>query len=163
MATSRIQSLRDSLRWWFGLLASVWLAAAVVVLAVGLTRTDTGLSWPVLLYAGVTVVASLFAFGAYGLDKRRAVRDGRRIPERVLQASALLGGWPGAFLAQQVFRHKTLKASFRLVFWGIVLLHAAAFGWCVWHVVQSNRSQEPVTSAACRPVPRERAAQGSCV
>ncbi|WP_153605141.1 DUF1294 domain-containing protein, partial [Pseudomonas aeruginosa] len=35
----------------------------------------------------------------------------------------LLGGWPGALVAQQVFRHKTRKLSFQLVFWGIVLLH----------------------------------------
>ncbi|MGV8663884.1 DUF1294 domain-containing protein, partial [Pseudomonas aeruginosa] len=34
-----------------------------------------------------------------------------------------LGGWPGALVAQQVFRHKTRKLSFQLVFWGIVLLH----------------------------------------
>ncbi|MDY7698634.1 DUF1294 domain-containing protein, partial [Pseudomonas aeruginosa] len=30
---------------------------------------------------------------------------------------------PGALVAQQVFRHKTRKLSFQLVFWGIVLLH----------------------------------------
>jgi uncharacterized membrane protein YsdA (DUF1294 family) len=33
-------------------------------------------------------------------------------------------GWlAGALLAQQVFRHKTRKVSFQLVFWLIVMLH----------------------------------------
>lgn len=40
---------------------------------------------------------------------------------------ALLGGWPGALLAQQVLRHKSAKAEFRQVFWVTVLLNAALF------------------------------------
>ena len=36
---------------------------------------------------------------------------------------AFLGGWPGAFLAQRQFRHKTQKVSFRIVFWITVILH----------------------------------------
>ena len=46
-----------------------------------------------------------------------------RTPEVRLHLFELLGGWPGALVAQQVFRHKTRKLSFQLVFWGIVLLH----------------------------------------
>jgi hypothetical protein len=42
-----------------------------------------------------------------------------RTPEKVLHASELLGGWPGALLAQQLFRHKTRKVSYQLVFWGL--------------------------------------------
>lgn len=37
----------------------------------------------------------------------------------------LLGGWPGALIAQQKFRHKTRKVSFQVVFWAIVLVHQA--------------------------------------
>ena len=44
-------------------------------------------------------------------------------PEVRLHLFELLGGWPGALVAQQAFRHKTRKLSFQLVFWGIVLLH----------------------------------------
>ena len=40
----------------------------------------------------------------------------------------LLGGWPGGLVAMRAFRHKTQKRSYRLVFFGIVLLHAAAWG-----------------------------------
>jgi hypothetical protein len=39
--------------------------------------------------------------------------------EKVLHASELLGGWPGALLAQQLFRHKTRKVSYQLVSWGL--------------------------------------------
>lgn len=59
----------------------------------------------------------------YWSDKRKARADTWRTPENVLHAVELAGGWPGALLAQQVFRHKTRKVSFQLVFWLIVLLH----------------------------------------
>lgn len=59
----------------------------------------------------------------YWSDKRKARADTWRTPENVLHAVELAGGWPGALLAQQVFRHKTRKVSFQLVFWLIVLMH----------------------------------------
>jgi len=66
---------------------------------------------------------SLLAFFLYWSDKRKARDDAWRTPEKVLHAIELLGGWPGALIAQQVFRHKTRKVSYQLVFWVIVLLH----------------------------------------
>lgn len=68
-------------------------------------------------------VVSLLAFLLYWNDKRKARADHWRTPENVLHAVELAGGWPGALLAQQLFRHKTRKLSFQLVFWIIVLLH----------------------------------------
>jgi uncharacterized membrane protein YsdA (DUF1294 family) len=35
----------------------------------------------------------------------------------------LLGGWPGALVAQQCFRHKTRKLSYQMVVWLIVAAH----------------------------------------
>ncbi|HEX8592893.1 MAG TPA: DUF1294 domain-containing protein [Pseudomonas sp.] len=66
---------------------------------------------------------SLLTFGLYWRDKRQAQRDGWRTPEKLLHTAELLGGWPGALVAQQVLRHKTRKVSYQLVFWLIVLLH----------------------------------------
>ena len=78
----------------------------------------------VLIYLSLVAVMSAVTFIAYGLDKKRAGLFGaRRIPERTLHIMELLGGWPGAILAQRHFRHKTKKASFRLAFWLMVLLH----------------------------------------
>jgi len=71
--------------------------------------------------------ASLIAFAVYGLDKsaarRAAHRKTRRTPERTLHLLGVLGGWPGALLAQQVFRHKTQKTSFLALFWLTVVLN----------------------------------------
>ncbi|MNM87212.1 hypothetical protein D3C81_993870 [compost metagenome] len=36
---------------------------------------------------------------------------------------ALLGGWPGALLAQGLFHHKTSKRSFQRVFWATVVIN----------------------------------------
>jgi uncharacterized membrane protein YsdA (DUF1294 family) len=38
----------------------------------------------------------------------------------------LLGGWPGAFLAQRWLRHKCSKGSYQAVFWLIVLAYQFA-------------------------------------
>lgn len=82
--------------------------------------------WFLLLYPAF----SALAFLAYWRDKRSAERNDWRTPEQSLHLLELLGGWPGAFLAQQVFRHKTRKLSFQLVFWAIVLLHQLF--WIDW-------------------------------
>lgn len=86
---------------------------------------DVRLSHIVLLY----LVASLTAFVAYALDKHAARRGRRRTPERTLHIIELLGGWPGALLAQQWFRHKTHDRRFRRVFFSIVAIHLALWVW----------------------------------
>jgi uncharacterized membrane protein YsdA (DUF1294 family) len=68
-------------------------------------------------------IVSLLAFLLYWSDKRKARAEQWRTPENVLHALEFAGGWPGALLAQQVFRHKTRKVSFQWVFWLIVLVH----------------------------------------
>ena len=84
------------------------------------TCWTSGVSWlPAAIYGLMSVVA----FALYGYDKKQARHSGQRTPEKLLHATELLGGWPGALLAQQVFRHKTRKFSYQLVFWLIVLLH----------------------------------------
>ena len=81
------------------------------------------------LYFAVTVlVMSLVTFGTYWWDKRQAKLDGWRIPEKTLHMLAVFGGWPGAFLAQRYFRHKTQKVSFQIVFWLIVAFHLGFLG-----------------------------------
>ncbi|WP_440972599.1 DUF1294 domain-containing protein [Pseudomonas koreensis] len=68
-------------------------------------------------------VVSVLTFFMYWADKRKARVDAWRTPENILHALELAGGWPGALLAQQVFRHKTRKVSFQILFWAIVALH----------------------------------------
>ena len=97
------------------------------VLAVLLTPLLVG-SWQllklgVLLVVPVYLLTSLLSVLLFWIDKRNARQDRRRIPENTLHAVELLGGWPGALIAQQLFRHKTRKASYLLVLWLIIGLH----------------------------------------
>ena len=73
----------------------------------------------------VYAVASMAAFVAYGMDKSAARRQLRRTPERTLHALGLAGGWPGALIAQSLFRHKTRKQPFQAVFWTTSALNCA--------------------------------------
>lgn len=77
----------------------------------------------VLWLLAFSIVMSLVTFVTYGIDKGRAGKAQRRIPERTLHILALLGGWPGGFLGQQTFRHKTRKVPFQIWFWITVLLN----------------------------------------
>jgi uncharacterized membrane protein YsdA (DUF1294 family) len=52
-------------------------------------------------------------FLAFGFDKWRARRGGRRTPEATLLLLAFLTGFPGGWLGMTTFRHKTRKGSFR--------------------------------------------------
>jgi uncharacterized membrane protein YsdA (DUF1294 family)/cold shock CspA family protein len=75
------------------------------------------------------VVVSVITYAAYALDKSAARNDRRRTSEATLHFLSLLGGWPGALLAQRTLRHKSKKQSFRCVFWGTVAMNCCAFAW----------------------------------
>lgn len=77
----------------------------------------------------VYVLMSGIALFVYAFDKSAAERGGWRTKERTLHAVALLGGWPGALLAQDLFRHKSRKATFQWVFWCTVLLNCGSLAW----------------------------------
>ncbi len=72
------------------------------------------LSDPRYLLLAALLAVNLAAFAAFGWDKRRAVRGGRRVSEAALCWLAFFGGAAGAWLATRAFRHKTVKTSFRL-------------------------------------------------
>jgi uncharacterized membrane protein YsdA (DUF1294 family)/cold shock CspA family protein len=81
------------------------------------------------LILGLYIVASLVTFTAYAFDKSAAKEGTWRTQESTLHLLSLVGGWPGALVAQQKLRHKSKKQSFRTVFWITVMLNCAAFGW----------------------------------
>lgn len=95
------------------------------------------------LVASLAAGCSLLTFFAYRYDKRQAEIAEWRVPEATLQGLALVGGWPGAFLAQRIFRHKTAKLSFQFTFWLIVVLYQyiaidSLLGWRLLHVVKKS-------------------------
>lgn len=75
---------------------------------------------------GALLLASLLTFFVYGFDKNAAETGRWRTKESTLHLLALIGGWPGAWCAQRVFRHKVRKAGFMAVYWATVLAHIAA-------------------------------------
>jgi uncharacterized membrane protein YsdA (DUF1294 family) len=105
-----------------GLTGNAWflLGALLVVpgLAVFHLEAEARLS-----IVGGAAGCSLLAGVLQWADKRAAQAGAGRIPEMWLHASELFGGWPGSFLAQRAWRHKTAKLSYQAVFWLIVSLH----------------------------------------
>ena len=75
---------------------------------------------------------NLATFIAYGADKRAAERGKWRVPEMQLHALEFLGGWPGAFIAQKFFHHKTKKRSFQAMFWLMLVFE----GYAVYSILR---------------------------
>ena len=63
------------------------------------------------------------AFLLMGTDKKRAIAQKRRIPEKTLFLAAQLGGSLGAYMGMQSFRHKTKHLKFTIGLPAILLLH----------------------------------------
>ncbi|MBZ0331386.1 DUF1294 domain-containing protein [Halomonas sp. ANAO-440] len=75
---------------------------------------------------------SVITFAMYGIDKAAAGKGRRRTPEATLLFAGLIGGWPGALIAQRLFRHKTRKQPFQAIFWGGVVVNCGVVGWLVY-------------------------------
>jgi len=72
---------------------------------------------------------NLVTFLYYGFDKMIAGSESVRIPELVLHSLALAGGSPAGLLAQKLFHHKTIKTSFQITYWAIVILQIILILW----------------------------------
>lgn len=72
--------------------------------------------WTIAAIGVWMACCSAVSFLQYALDKARSRKAGRRIRERTLLLTALIGGWPGAILARNTLRHKTLKQPYRRLF-----------------------------------------------
>lgn len=106
-----------------------------IVIAILFLAVICGLAADGLLPLGVPAVylaASVAAAIAYWKDKSAARSGAWRTPERTLHLLALMGGWPGALIAQRVVRHKSAKSSFRFAFWATVTLNCGALVWFWW-------------------------------
>jgi len=69
------------------------------------------------------------SFLLLGMDKFQAAQGGMRIPEKILFASAFVGGSAGTLVGMYLFRHKTKKTSFQMVIALILLLQIAALAY----------------------------------
>ena len=85
------------------------------------------LSW---LFLPAAFILNLGTFYAYWKDKYAAAKGQWRTAEDMLHGLGLLGGWPGAWFAQKILRHKSSKTAFRVLYWATVVLHCA--GLAAW-------------------------------
>lgn len=104
-----------------GLATAVVLAIAGMGGVISLTLLGKLPWWVPVSYAS----ASLLLFCLYAFDKAAAMNRRWRTPESTLHFMSLIGGWPGALVAQSLFRHKSRKTSFREATFAIVFIHAA--------------------------------------
>lgn len=70
-------------------------------------------SYPVVMWL---LLINVLTMVMYGADKMAARKGMRRVPEATLLVFGVTGGWPGAILGQQLFRHKTQKQPFKTYF-----------------------------------------------
>lgn len=63
------------------------------------------------------------------IDKRKAIKNRWRIPEKTLFAAAILGGSIGSLVGMHLFRHKTKHLSFTLGIPAILILQCALGFW----------------------------------
>jgi uncharacterized membrane protein YsdA (DUF1294 family) len=117
--------------------AVAWLALLVLPgLVVGRLSLRHDVAWVVIGAVGVSGVVFLL----YAIDKRRAQTQGvARVPEAGLHALEFLGGWPGAFAAQRLLRHKSAKVAYQVRFWIIVAVwQGAALDYLLgWRMLRS--------------------------
>jgi uncharacterized membrane protein YsdA (DUF1294 family)/cold shock CspA family protein len=99
--------------------AMSFLIALSVVVILGWLE----MSWLALYYG-----ASLITYVSYSRDKKAAANGGWRTSESALHFMSLVGGWPGALIAQVLLRHKTRKSSFLVGFWFTVIVNCIALG-----------------------------------
>lgn len=103
------------------------IAALFFAVVAGLVVLD-GL--PVLVLAAYGLLSGI-AFLLFRADKSAAEQGRWRTPESTLHLVDLVGGWPGALVARRIFRHKTVKQPFRIIFWVTVIANCAALAWFV--------------------------------
>ncbi len=73
-----------------------------------------------MIILAVLVIINIVAFISYGWDKYKAKNDKWRTPEATLIALAFFGPF-GAAAGMQIFKHKTRKPKFKLVYVFLVL------------------------------------------
>jgi len=77
--------------------------------------------------AVIYIFMSFVAFIAYAMDKSAARKGRWRTQERTLHLFSLLGGWSGAWFAQNRLRHKSNKTEFKTFYWVTVIVNISAF------------------------------------
>jgi len=81
----------------------------------------------IIWYLAINIVL----FCLMGIDKQRAIHGKWRVPESTLLFTSCIGGFLGGFLGMYLFRHKTKKVYFHIVFWLSSAIHIFLLFWLV--------------------------------
>lgn len=122
---------REQRLYWTALgLMGFWLLLWLVGIGMG--------RFPWVVLTGVALL-NLATFYVYWHDKEAAIEGNWRASENQLHGLALLGGWPGAWFAQQILRHKSSKQAFRRIYWATVTLNIVGLlAWLIWPAFQTT-------------------------
>lgn len=108
-------------------MAAATMMTLLIILAISWDRAGIGLA---VAYIAMGVASALL----YRFDKLYALQGRWRVSETNLHSVDLSFGIIGGLMAQELYRHKTIKPRFVATTWGIALLHtlgllALALGW----------------------------------
>ena len=78
------------------------------------------------IIVGYYVIINIVLYMMMVIDKKRAIKDGWRIPEKNMFVAAVLGGGTGGLIAMVFKRHKNRHMDFILVFTMTAILHMVA-------------------------------------
>ena len=85
----------------------------------------------IILVVALVAVYNLIVFCIYGYDKRCAIKNKWRVPEKVLIGLAFAAGSVGAYLGMMVFRHKTKHTKFTVLVPLALLIHIVLVVWLI--------------------------------
>ncbi len=78
---------------------------------------------PFWIITGYYLIINIVLFCAMALDKKRAIRGRRRVPEKTLFLMAILGGSIGGFVGMFTQHHKTKHISFYVAYGLTAAMH----------------------------------------
>ena len=113
-----------------------WIGAVVTAALMLFVHWRLRMHWVPAWF--VSVNAATFAL--FGADKLAAIWKLSRVREVTLHLFALIGGSPGALLAQRLFHHKVSKRKFIVIYWLIVALQIAL----IWSVMYTDLLKETI-------------------
>ena len=107
------------------------MVAAIITVAMTFFLYEQNLHVIIAYIASVNLATLLF----YGYDKMIAGSSILRVPEWILHGLSICGGSPAGLIAQKMFHHKTIKGSFQLVYWVIVMIQVGILVWYIYHLL----------------------------
>ncbi|EEX33350.1 MULTISPECIES: DUF1294 domain-containing protein [Vibrio] len=86
------------------------------------------LDYPPLSFV-LYIALSTIAYMVYALDKHALHTGGWRVPSLTFHVLNIVGGWPGALLAQSVLHHKYNDIGYKSLFWLTLFANFGLFCW----------------------------------